>query len=198
MGFRAAGVEPAEGFAGDGFVVRPLVPADNAVDYEAVMASREFLFHWEQDPPYPPEDFSVDDNLVDLEKMHAEHEAGSRYTYTVMSADESVALGCLYLLPPDDRLYRTAEVTTHDGTDMSLVDVLLSFWVRPSTWGDGFEAALLAAVLDWFADRWPFRFPVVVTNEHLTHQIASIESLGLKRRFDYDRPKDMYTSYIYG
>jgi hypothetical protein len=28
-------------------------------------------------------------------------------------------------------------------------------------------------------------------------QIATIESMGLTRRFDYDRDKDMYTSYAY-
>lgn len=34
--------------------------------------------------------------------------------------------------------------------------------------------------------------------EHLDHQIATIESLGLTRRFDYDRDRDMYTSHAYG
>ena len=95
MSFTDRGIEPAEGFTGPGFVVRPLTVADNALDYEAVMASREFLYHWEQDPPYPPEDFTVDDNRVDLEKMHAAHQGGSRYTYTVMSADASVCRGCI-------------------------------------------------------------------------------------------------------
>jgi hypothetical protein len=36
-----------------------------------------------------------------------------------------------------------------------------------------------------------------MTNEKLEHQIATIESLGLTRRFDYDREKDMYTSNAY-
>ena len=40
--------------------------------------------------------------------------------------------------------------------------------------------------------------PVVMTNQHLDHQIATIESLDLTRRFEYDREKDMYTSYAYG
>jgi hypothetical protein len=60
----------------------------------------------------------------------------------------------------------------------------------------GFERALLEAVLDWLRDGWSLERPVIVTNE-LDHQIAAIESLGLTRRFDYDREKDMYTSYAY-
>ncbi len=198
MGFRKQGIEPSDGFVGDGFVVRPLVPSDVVLDHDAVMASREFLFHWEQDPPYPPADFSVEDNLADLEKMDDAHRSGSRYTYTVMNADQTQVLGCIYLLPNDDRMYRNAQVTSHDDTtDLASVDATVSFWVRPSTWEQGFERQLLAAVLDWLRDDWSFQRPVIVTNEQLHHQIATIESLGLTRRFDYDREKDMYTAYAY-
>ncbi|MEM8925477.1 MAG: hypothetical protein AAGD35_18390 [Actinomycetota bacterium] len=198
MSFRAKGIEPADGFTGAGFVVRPLLPSDAVLDHEAVMSSREFLYHWEQDPPYPPEDFSVADNLVDLDTMHGEHQAGTRYTYTVMNANETQTLGCIYFLPSDDRMYRTATVASHDGTDLSSCDATIAFWVRVSTWEEGFERTLLGAVLDWVRNDWSIERPVIMTNEKLDHQIVSIESLGLTRRFDYDRDKDMYTSYAYG
>ena len=71
MSFGEKGIEPADGFAGDGFIVRPLVPSDVVLDHEAVMSSREFPYHWEQDPPYPSEDFPVEDNLEDLLQMTA-------------------------------------------------------------------------------------------------------------------------------
>lgn len=197
MGFREQGIESADGFVGDGFVVRPLVPSDVVLDHEAVMSSREFLSDWEQDPPYPPEDFSVEDNLEDLKKMDRRHRSGARYTYTVMNADESQVLGCIYLLPNDDPIYRTAKVTSHDGTDLSSVDATVSFWVRVSIWEEGFERTLLAAVLMWLRDDWSLERPVIVTNARLDHQIATIESLGLTRCFDYARDKDMYTSHAY-
>lgn len=198
MSFRDQGIEPAVGFSGDGFIVRPLVPSDNELDYDAVMSSREFLYHWEQDPPYPPEDFSVDDNLGDLEEMDDHHRTGMRYIYTVMNSDETQSLGCIYFAPNDDTMYRTADVASRDGTDMSTVDATVSFWVRVSTWEDGFERTLLDGVLAWLRDAWTLENPVIMTNEHLDHQIATIESLGLTRRFDYDRDKDMYTSHAYG
>jgi hypothetical protein len=103
MSFRDQGVEPAVGFVGDGFLVRPLVPPDVVLDHAAVMASREFLYHWEQSPPYPPENFSVEDNLADLVRMDGEHRHGTRYTYTVMNPNETEVLGCIYLIPNDDR-----------------------------------------------------------------------------------------------
>jgi RimJ/RimL family protein N-acetyltransferase len=197
MGFRDQGIEPASGFTGDGFIVRPLVPSDVVLDHDAVMSSREFLYHWEQEPPYPPEDFSVDDNLEDLVQMDGEHRDGTRYTYTVMNADETQVLGCVYFAPNDDRMYRTAEVTSHDGTDLSNIDATIAFWVRVSTWDHGFERTLLDAVLGWVRNDWTLERPVIVTNEKLAHQIATIESLGLTRRFDYDRDRDMYTSYAF-
>jgi GNAT superfamily N-acetyltransferase len=114
-----------------------------------------------------------------------------------MNADETQVLGCIYFLPNDDRMYRTAEVTSHDGTDLSSVDATVAFWVRVSMWEDGFEHALLDAVLEWLRDDWSLERPVIMTNEKLDHQIATIESLGLTRRFNYDRDKDMYTSHAY-
>jgi len=197
MSFRDEGVEPADGFMRDGFIVRPLVPSDVVLDHDAVMASREFLYHWEQDPPYPPENFSVEDNLEDLVRMDNEQRNGTRYTYTVMNATETQVLGCIYLAPNDDRMYRTARVTSHDGTDLSSVDATVAFWVRPSTWKDGLERLLLDSILGWLRDEWSFERAVIVTNEKLDHQIATIESLGLTRRFDYDRDRDMYTSHAY-
>ena len=94
-------------------------------------------------------------------------------------------------------MYRTAKVASHDATDLSTVDATVAFWVRVSTWESGFERALLYAVLGWLRDAWSLERPVIMTNERLDHQIATIESLGLTRRFDYNRDKDMYTSYAY-
>ena len=129
--------------------------------------------------------------------MDGEHRNGTRYTYTVMNTGETQVLGCIYLLPNDDRMYRTAEVRSHDGTDLSSVDATVAFWVRVSTWEDGFERELLEAILSWLRDDWPLVRPVIMTNEKLDHQIATIESLGLTRRFDYHRDKDMYTTLAY-
>jgi RimJ/RimL family protein N-acetyltransferase len=197
MGFRATGIEPAAGFRGEGFLVRPLRPADVELDHEAVMSSREFLYDWEQDPPYPPEDFSVADNLEDLQKMDRNHCDGSRFTYTVMNGDETQVLGCIYLLPTDDFMYRNARLISHDGTDLSSVDAMVFFWVRVSTWESGFERIVLDAVLRWLHNDWSFERPMIVTNERLAHQITTIESLGPTRRFEYDRDKDMSMSYAY-
>ncbi len=52
-------------------------------------------------------------------------------------------------------------------------------------------------MLSWLRDDWAIERRVFLTNEHLDHQIDTIESRGLARRFDYDRDTDMYTSHAY-
>ena len=64
------------------------MPSDVVLDYEAVMSSREFLYHSEQDHPYPPEDFTVEDNMEDLLQMDSEHRNGTRYTKTKLVQPE--------------------------------------------------------------------------------------------------------------
>ena len=114
-----------------------------------------FLYHWEQTPPYPSEDWSLEDNLADLEQMRREHEAGTRYVYTVMNLDETEVLGCTYYFANDDRMWRTAEVTTGDETGFGSVDLVVAFWARADTWVDGFEQTLLDGVWGWIRDVWP-------------------------------------------
>lgn len=198
MSFREQGIEAPAGFVGNGFLVRPLLPSDNELDYAAVMASREFLYHWEQEPPYPAEDFSLADNLADLEQMRSEHVAGTRYVYTVMASDETEVLGCTYFFPNDDRMWRTAEVTAGDASGFASVDLVVAFWARVDTWAGGFERTLLDGVWDWVRNGWSAETPVVMTNVALEHQVATIEAAGLTRRFSYDREKDMYTNLVFG
>ncbi|MEO0492491.1 MAG: GNAT family protein [Actinomycetota bacterium] len=197
MTFRARGIEPQDGFHADGFVVRRLLPSDVEADHRAVMASREFLYHWEQEPPWPAEDFTVAEDLVDLERMATRHDDGVRYTFAVMTPDEAEVLGCVYLLPGDDPIYGAVSVTSHDGTTLGDVDATVSFWVGVATWPDGFERTVLEAVVRWLRDDWSLGPFVVVTNEALDHQIATIESLGLRRAFDFRRDRDLSTSQAY-
>ena len=119
MSFREQGIESADGFTGDGFIVRPLVPSDVVLDHEAVMSSREFLYDWEQDPPYPPEDFSVEDNLEDLQQMDSR--TPQQDPIHVHRDERRRDPGPWLHLPlaDDDRMYRTAVVASHDGTDLS-------------------------------------------------------------------------------
>ncbi|MGJ4845307.1 GNAT family N-acetyltransferase [Leifsonia sp. Le1] len=169
------------------FVLRPLVAADVELDYEAVMASREQLRPWEQ-TGWPADDFTLQDDLADVEGLERGHRDGRRFTFTVLTPDESECLGCVYFMPGDARSYTTAEITPLAGNQWDRVRGTVSFWVRSSRLDDGLDRRLLAAVLRWIADDWGLHDLVTMTNEEVTQQVALLERVGLRPVFRVQLP----------
>ncbi len=97
------------------FVLRPLLASDAELDYDAVMESREFLREWEQST-WPEDDFTVEANRADLVKAERRHANGDAFTYTVMNLDQTECLGCVYVLPPDARMFAGVQVTAIGAT----------------------------------------------------------------------------------
>jgi hypothetical protein len=92
--------QPPRLVEGDGFSLRPLTVRDAVQDFAAVMGSREALWalfgegwHW------PPEDLSLEADLVDLAWHQKEFELGTSFAWTVAARHESRLLGCAYLFP---------------------------------------------------------------------------------------------------
>ena len=98
----------------DEFLLRPILASDAALDYEAVMASKEYLRPWEQSG-WPADDFTVDANREDLRKLERWHADGERFTYTVLNPTETQCLGCVYILPTGARLFAKKQIAAIDG-----------------------------------------------------------------------------------
>lgn len=121
--------------------MRSITIHDAFKDYDAVMSSREHLWRrfgvlW----GWPPEDMTIEQNIVDLGWHQKEFQLRSSFDYAVMSLDETRLLGCVYIDPPCE-----------DGTD---ADVW--FWARQSELASGLESDLEAFLLRWLAQVWPF------------------------------------------
>ncbi|MEZ5295387.1 MAG: hypothetical protein R2697_03655 [Ilumatobacteraceae bacterium] len=127
--------------------------------------------------------------------MDEAHRSGSRYAHSVLNADESG--GTQLRLPPERRPdvpQRARDVPRRHRLPRRSTPPSRS--VRPSTWADGFERSLLAALLQWLRDDWSFERPVILTNEHLDHQIATIERSVSSAASTTTAYKDMYTSHV--
>ena len=124
----------------DRFRLRPITIHDVVKDYDAVMTSaahlRAALPLW----GWPPEDLTLEQDLIDLGWHQKEFQRRSSFDYAVMSRDERRLLGCVYVDPPE-KIGAEAEV---------------AFWVRADELGTGLEVALEAAVRRWVAAAWPF------------------------------------------
>lgn len=131
----------------DRFRLRMLSINDLVKDYDAVMSSVEHLQGVFGSDDDWPRGLTLEDDLVDLGWHQAEFLHRSSFAYTVMSPDESVCLGCVYIYWCSKRDYES--------------EVYL--WVRKSEYDKGLDEELHATVKRWLAAEWPMRsiaFPV--------------------------------------
>lgn len=180
----------------DEFLLRPIRASDAELDYEAVMESKEFLRRWEQSS-WPADDFTVDANREDLDKLERRHADGESFTYTVMNTTETQCLGCVYILPTTARFFSRAQITPLDGARWSACEAAVFFWIRKARLVDELDRRLLDALGPWLAHDWRVEHYLIVTNEQVEQQVAMIEGAGLRLRFRLERPNEPGKSLAY-
>jgi hypothetical protein len=126
------------------FRVRPITVNDVVRDYDAVMTSAEHLRSHFPLWGWPPEDMTLESDLVDLGWHQREALLRRSFNYAVMSPDEQRLLGCVYIDPPED------------GTPAG-AGAIVSWWVVDSHVGSDLERELDALVPHWLTEAWPFR-----------------------------------------
>jgi hypothetical protein len=127
-----------------GHHLRPIRENDAAIDYPAVMGSRERLWTIFGEPwGWPPETMTVEQDRADLARHEREIRDHLSFNYAVLDADESTLLGCVYI-DPAERIGADADI---------------SWWVVDTEVGGPLEAALATFVPDWIASDWPFAAP---------------------------------------
>lgn len=184
------------GLVTDTYILRPIVESDAALDYEAVMESREFLRKWEQST-WPEDDFTVEANREDMVKMERRHNSREAFGYTMMTPDETECLGCVYIFPPAARWFEGAEVTAVGSDQWSDCDAMISFWVRKSRLAQQLDRTLLESLISWFENDWSFTAPIFLANEQFEQQITMIEDTKLQRRFEIKLPTDPGRYFAY-
>lgn len=82
--------------------LRPIREADTALDYPAVMGSRERL--WEIFGPawaWPKETMTYEEDRIDLLRHEKEIAAHQSFNYALLNEEETAILGCVYIDPPE-------------------------------------------------------------------------------------------------
>ena len=127
-------------------LLRCLTIDDVMKDYDAVMTSIEYL---QKTKPFglsnnwPTNDLTVEQDLIDLGWHQKEFQNRSSFAYTVMSLDEKLCLGCLYIYPSEKRDF----------------DCKIIMWVRESEVEKGLDEHLFKTAKKWIHDLWPFKNP---------------------------------------
>ena len=120
--------------------LRQLTIADLDLDYEAVMSSADHLRAKLGPGNQWPVGLTREHDLADLGWHETEFNNRASFCYTVVSLDESVCLGCVYIYPSLAAGY----------------DAKCFLWVRASAVDEGLDEHLFDTVRDWLAEAWPF------------------------------------------
>lgn len=131
------------GFETGNYRVRPITVADAEKDYEAVMESIDIIHAALLTDRWPTSSFTLKENKRDLANKERYFEQRKRFTYTVVSLDETRVLGCVYIYKGKG------------GPDAAVF-----MWVRQSAIDTGLDSELESAVRDWVKREWPFEWVV--------------------------------------
>ena len=131
--------EVPAGFETADFRVRMLAISDGVKDYDAVMTSVERLQTVFGPAGRWPKGLTFEQDLIDLGWHHKEFQQRRSFAYTVVSPDEALCLGCLYISP--------SNLGGHDAE--------VYCWVRSSH--AALDERLYQGLRDWMASRWPFK-----------------------------------------
>ena len=159
----ATSFEPPETLTTERMHLEPLHPRHVDLDFAALMGSRAHLQQTLRWGDWPRVDFTVAENLEDLEMHWREFEGNEAYAYTVLSPDRSTCIGCIYINPVPDA-YDEAK---------------LSYWVIEPELATELDRHLLESLFGWFERDWPFRRMSLPTHADNERGHALSRSLGL-------------------
>jgi hypothetical protein len=170
MSFSSPDVHIPIGLRTDDCVLQPLRATDVERDYEAVMASQEPL-RARTGGRWPRPDFTIAENLADLEEHEADFAAGRGFTYTVLDPGETRCLGCVYVYPLEQDESQDTE---------SADDAVVWFWVRPECVDAHLDRRLLAALVPWLREDFAFTRVLYRASANDAQQVALMREAGLR------------------
>jgi hypothetical protein len=152
------------------FLLRPLRAADVDLDYEAVMATQETLRRG-SGGRWPRPDFTIAENLADLQGHEEDFRARRGFTYTVMDPTETRCLGCVYAYPRRDE---------DGGGGACDHEAVVWFWVRPDGVAADLDRRLLAELVPWLRNDFAFTRVLFRTPADDERQMALLGEAGLR------------------
>jgi RimJ/RimL family protein N-acetyltransferase len=167
-----------DGLRAEEFLLRPLGPADNALDYEAVMATQETL-RLGGNGDWPRPDFTLEENREDLEGHAADFQARRGFTYTILEPAGTRCLGCVYVYPLD-AVMRHVGANDEDVARVGDHEAVAWFWLRPDAVANDLDRRLLAALLPWLRNDFAFSRVVIASWAADERQMAVLREAGLR------------------
>ena len=143
-----------DNYATDRFRLRRQMFDDNCADYQAVMQSRQQLRVW-SDSDWPPDNFTPEDNLSDLEMHIGEHERDEAYGFSVFDAAVDALIGSLYINPIGS-IIASYQDDEHAASIVQRFDACADYWLLEGLSGE-MQVDFLKTIQTWLKDAWWFK-----------------------------------------
>jgi RimJ/RimL family protein N-acetyltransferase len=163
----------------DRLLLRPMRATDVELDYDAVMSSAEQLRRWSQSS-WPADDFTLAQNLEDLQRHEREHGERAAFTFTVLNPEAARCLGCVYIMPLGRQLAQLCVGAAQAAN--------VAFWVRTAELTNDLDKHLLATLREWFKTEWAFDCVVYAIGQQDARQAALLKDAGLELRSTFALP----------
>lgn len=146
------------------FFMEPLAPKHNDLDFEAWQSSVDDLQGiFGPGHEWPQAAYTKTQNLVDLERHYREFEAGEAYAYSILSPDQNLCIGCVYIQPSPSNRY----------------DTHVDYWFRNSH--KHLETDFQVWLKNWLASEWALN-TIALPGREMSwdeyHRLVSNESDG--------------------
>lgn len=153
------------------------------LDYQAVMSSKDYLRRWSQSE-WPTDDFSLDENLTDLEWHFEEQVKRIAFTYSILDPYKTTCLGCIYLKPVHMiKMNQSAEIKL-----LSNFSHFCSYWVIDKIRGTQQEALILSAIINWLTSCWQMESFFLTSNPFIPETDNFFRKNGMELFLVLDQP----------
>jgi hypothetical protein len=147
------------------FCFEVLHPKHVALDYQALMKSKDFLRRW-SNGAWPEDHFKVEDNLIDLEWHFEEFKEKTAFTYTILNHDRTLCLGCIYIRP----VTSIQSLAPEEMAKLEPFHFFISYWVITDFRNTQLENEIFTAIHDWLLTTWQFQSVLFVSNSQIPEQ----------------------------
>jgi hypothetical protein len=166
--------------------------SDAELDYAAVIASRDALLVYSLGR-WPHDQFTLDENRVDLQRHEREHLARERFTFTVLNPEATLCLGCVYIKSINSFLERSGTTTR-----TSPLAARVMFWLRPECVAADLDRELLATLRTWLREAWAFDQVTFLANDNETRRLHLFHEAGLTLQHTITFSGSPVNFYLYG
>lgn len=137
------------------YVLRPLSEVYLDVDLAAVNSSVDIIKET-RGGTWPRGAITAEEDRTDLVEHRRQFEAREAFAYTIVTEDDSVCAGSVYVYPPNHNF----DDSNKSGMPED-ADAVINFWVTQKAYNEGFYPVLYGFVEEWTKDRWPFQRPFI-------------------------------------